>query len=170
MGTSYSSHRAVTQLLTALGGNAATVPQYDDDGSKPAFQNFTMKSYRQEFEVGKKLLKVVYFRLVETKCETNRLLKEWYKSCLEELLQQDEAILPDPNYSHIERAAASDHITLKDMLDSLYKVLQPGASTENIKISPDLFLELGISIDLTWIRRIGTINLPLYYLLSSGHK
>ena len=89
-----------------------------------------MNSYRQEFEVGEKLLKAVYYRLVETKCETYRLLKEWDKSCLEDLLQSDEAILPDPNYSDMERAAASDHITLKEMLDSMYKVLQSGASTD----------------------------------------
>ena len=54
VGCSYSSLRAVTHLLTALGGNAAAVPRVDGEG--PAFRNFTIVHYRQEFEVGERLL------------------------------------------------------------------------------------------------------------------
>ena len=138
VGCSYSSHRAVTRLLTALGGDAATVPWVDGDG--PAFRNFTIVNYRQEFEVGEMLLKAVYYRLIEDRCESNRLLEVWNKDCMVALLPQEESFLAEPAYSNIERAAASAHISLRDLLDYAYNVIHPVASSDlrSVKESVEL--------------------------------
>ena len=115
----------MTHLLTSLGGNTATVPWVDGEGA--AFRNYTMVHFSDEFEVGASLLKAVYCRLVEDRCESNRQMELRNTDCLAALLPREDA---GTNFTDIERIAASGHISLRDLLDSAYKVLPPGAPSD----------------------------------------
>ena len=60
----------MSKLLWNLDG-MVTVPTIDQPSP---YQNFQVRSYKHEFEVGEKLLKAVYCKAVEMKCEMHRLV------------------------------------------------------------------------------------------------
>lgn len=46
---------------------------YPAPASPLPFQNFTVKSFKQDIKVGEKLLKAVCYKIIELKYKTNRI-------------------------------------------------------------------------------------------------
>ena len=72
--------------------------------------------------MGEKLLKAVYCKSVDIKCEMHRFVQTYSSD-----QENEPAVDPDSKYTDSERTPASERITLIGLLDDLYLVVQPAS-------------------------------------------
>ena len=126
---SFCSRTAIRDLLETVDG-AKEVPTTTSK-TRP-FSSFEMKSSSHNYQLGHRLLNALYCKCVEGTCDAIRLIGKGFNPASSTQSEEEE----EGPYTDEEVLAASEKITVRTLLQYLFKILKPGSDEADDLRSP----------------------------------